>query len=92
MPIHPSEAYQSNYANPTSPPAPNSRRPDPNVSPLHIILTTMRDRYALGDFDGAIALARIAAPYLHPKLPASTPPAELAAMTDADLDALERQV
>ena len=88
MPIHPSEAYQSHYANPTRHPASNSRQPDPSVTPLHIILTTMRVRYAEDDFDGAIALARIAAPYLHPKVPASTPPAELAAMTDADLDAV----
>jgi hypothetical protein len=51
----------------------------------------MRARYAEKDIDAAIALARIAAPYLHPRIPASLPPADLAAMSDADLDALRSQ-
>ena len=56
-----------------------------------MILTTMRRHWDKAEYDAAIALARIAAPYLHPRLPASAPPVELAAMTDADLDAVRPQ-
>ncbi len=87
MPKRPSEAYQPPYADPSNLPAPTAA----DLSPLAIILRTMRERYAAQDYEGAIALARIAAPYLHPRLPAATPPAEIAAMTDADLDALRPQ-
>ncbi len=85
MPKHPKQDYQSPYAEPTSTPAPT------DISPLSIILCTMRQKYAEGDMDGAVALARIAAPYLHPRIPAATPPSDLAAMPDADLDAVRPQ-
>ncbi len=77
MPKLPTEDYQPSYAGP-----PNQ------LTPLAIILTTMQRRYVEGDLDAAVSLARIAAPYLHPRVPASTPPPDLAAMHDADLDAL----
>lgn len=81
MPKRPDPAYQPSYAVPSDvPPAP---------TPLAIILATMRRKYAAGDLDGAIALARIAAPYLHPRVPPAIPPADLAAMPDADLDAIQ---
>ena len=51
----------------------------------------MRRKFAQGDLDGAVAVARIAAPYLHPRVPAATPGGDLAAMPDADLDALQLQ-
>ncbi|WP_158746066.1 hypothetical protein [Acidisphaera sp. L21] len=85
MPKRPSEAYQSPYADQPSIPLAS------NLTPLAIILDTMRRRYAEGDLDGAVALARIAAPYLHPRIPAATPPTDLAAMPDADLDAFRPQ-
>ena len=87
MPKTPSEAPRRPHADPPDIASPSTC----DLSPLAIILTTMRQRYADGDLDGAIALARIAAPYLHPRLPASVPPADLAAMTDADLDAFRPQ-
>lgn len=48
----------------------------------------MREKYAARDYDGAEALARVAAPYVHPRVPASAPPSDLATMPDADLDSL----
>ena len=59
-----------------------------NVTPLSLILSMMHARYAGKDYEGAIALAKIAAPYLHPRVPSSAPAADLAAMPDADLDSL----
>lgn len=92
MPKHPKPGYQSSYADPASTPAPaDPSFPINDLSPLTIILSTMRQKYADGDIDGAVALARIAAPYLHPRIPATIPPSDLAAMPDADLDALRRQ-
>lgn len=73
------------------------KRPDPIYTPsnagppdtpLAILLTRMREKYAARDYDGAEALARVAAPYVHPRVPASTPPSDLATMPDADLDTL----
>ena len=81
MPNPPSEAKPPN----ADPPPRN------NLTPLAMILTTMRRHWDKSEYDAAIALARIAAPYLHPRLPASAPTAELAVMTDADLDAVRPQ-
>jgi len=61
------------------------------ATPLAIILEAMHAKYAVNDLEGAVALARIAAPYLHPRVRAATPATELATMSDADLDALEAQ-
>lgn len=58
------------------------------LTPLAMILTIMHQHYDAGEFGAAAALARVAAPYLHPRLPASTPASNLATMPDADLDAL----
>ncbi len=89
MAKRPSEADPSQHADPQSMPPPP---PDADtISPLSLILKTMRDRYAAHDHAGAIALARIAAPYLHSRLPAATSPADLSAMTDAELDAVRSQ-
>jgi len=41
-------------------------------TPLAVLLTTMREKWAAGDRDGAAILARAAAPYLHPRLAAVT--------------------
>ncbi len=81
MPKRPETDYKSSYAEPSDLP--------PAHTPLSIILATMRQKYAAGDLDGAVALARIAAPYLHPRVSSTTLPTELAAMSDADLDAIQ---
>ena len=76
---------------PGAAPPPDADPTDPNITPLDLIVKTMRQRYRDMDYAGAVALARIAAPYLHSRPRAATPPAELAAMTDADLDAVRPQ-
>jgi len=40
--------------------------PDP-LSPLDVMLHAMRSKWRQGDHDGAACLARVAAPYVHPK-------------------------
>ncbi len=59
-------------------------------TPLHVLLLVMRQRWREGDMDGAVALAKIAAPYLHPKVPAARPAADLAGVSDDELDRYER--
>lgn len=65
------------------------------VSPLAVLLAAMRARWQSGDLDGAAALARAAAPYLHPRRTAvpSWPgmSAEPDQMIDAELEQLLRQ-
>ncbi|HYZ64789.1 MAG TPA: hypothetical protein VE650_20235 [Acetobacteraceae bacterium] len=60
------------------------------LTPLQILLLVMRQKWSDGDLDGAVALAKIAAPYLHPKVPASRPSADLAGVSDDELDRIER--
>ena len=83
MPKRPDLDYQSPYAEP--PPTPVT------LSPLAIMLDSMRRKFAEGDLDGAVAVARIVAPYIHPRVPAAAPGSDLAAMPDADLDTLQLQ-
>jgi hypothetical protein len=84
LPKRPDLDYQSSHAELTT------QQPSP-TTPLAIILEAMRSKYAVNDIDGAVALARIAAPYLHPRVRTATPATELAAMPDADLDSLKTQ-
>ncbi len=56
------------------------------ASPLHVMLTVMRRKWRDGDEDGAVALAKVAAPYVHPKVPAARPSTELAQVSDDELD------
>ena len=86
MPNHPSAGYDLPQAE-TS----NVDLSTNDLSPLAFLLRSMRQRYASQDIDGALALARIAAPYLHPRVPAAAPYMELAAIPDADLDAVRSQ-
>ena len=80
MPKLPSGDYPSSYAdNPYE------------LTPLALILSEMRRRYREEELDSALSLARIAAPYLHPRIPAAAPPPDLSAMPDADLDAIRPQ-
>lgn len=55
-------------------------------SPLDILLAAMQRKWNEGDADGATALARIAAPYLHPRRAASAGNSrELRSLSDAEL-------
>ena len=56
------------------------------TSPLHVMLTVMRRKWRDGDEDGAVALAKVAAPYVHPKVPAARPSHDLAQVSDDELD------
>jgi len=61
--------------------------PDPDdVVPLDVFLTLMRRAWAEGDTKEAVAMARLAAPFLHPRAAASRPSVGLADMSDDDLD------
>jgi hypothetical protein len=90
LPKLPSVGQVGPYADPPCPVKPFLVTPCPDT-PLALILSEMRRKFVEGDKDGAVALARIAAPYLHPRLPAATPPADLATMPDADLDTVRPQ-
>lgn len=54
--------------------------------PLYILLTEMNKRWSGGDFEGAVALAKIAAPYLHGRAMTAQAPLALAGATDEELD------
>ncbi len=58
------------------------------MTPLAILLAVMQRKWNDGDHDGAATLARIAAPYLHPRVLAARPSTDLATLADDDLDAL----
>ena len=55
-------------------------------SPLHVMLTVMRRKWRDGDEDGAVALAKAAAPYVHPKAAAARASMDLAQVSDDELD------
>ena len=55
-------------------------------SPLHVLLTAMRRKWRDGDEEGAVALAKAAAPYVHPRAAAARPPSDLAQVSDDELD------
>ncbi len=57
-------------------------------SPLDVLLRAMYRKWNDGDLDGAASLAKVAAPYLHPRLPARRQAAALHSMTDAEIDGL----
>ena len=56
--------------------------------PLDVLLRTMRRKWDEGDHDGAVTLARIAAPYLHSRQTSRMSRGELWAMDDEELDAM----
>lgn len=56
------------------------------LRPLDILLAVMRMRWQEDDFEGAVAIAKLAAPYLHPKCGfKSVKSKNLADLTDAEL-------
>ena len=48
----------------------------------------MQRKWDDGDYDGAVSLARIAAPYLHPRQTSRVSQNEISAVSDEELDAL----
>ena len=51
----------------------------------------MRKRWGADDEDGAVALAKVVAPYMHPKVPAARPIDDLSGVSDEELDRIERE-
>ena len=58
------------------------------LEPLEVLLTIMLRRWDAGDEKGAVELAKVAAPYVHPRATHRMGgPMELAGLDDAELDA-----
>ena len=55
-------------------------------SPLHVMLTVMRRKWRDGDEDGAVALAKAVAPYVHPRAPVARVSPDLSQVSDDELD------
>lgn len=55
------------------------------VSPLTVLLTVMRRRWTANDEPGAVALARIAAPYMHGRVCPARAFGELSEVPDDEL-------
>lgn len=58
-------------------------------SPLLVMLTVMRRKWRDGDEDGAVALAKAVAPYVHPRAPAARLSPELSQVSDDELDEID---
>lgn len=54
-------------------------------TPLDVLERAMWRKWASGDTDGAVAIARIAVPYRHPKCPSASPKRRI----DADLQIVD---
>ncbi|MGR3717164.1 MAG: hypothetical protein ACU0B1_10495 [Thermohalobaculum sp.] len=59
-----------------------------DVSPLDVILSAMRARWRAGNIDEAVKLARLAAPFVHPRPHAAGRATRLRDMEDHEIDAL----
>jgi hypothetical protein len=57
------------------------------ISPLDIILTLMRRHWDAKEETAAVALAKLAAPFVHPRAQASRAPFDLSEASDDELDA-----
>ena len=57
-------------------------------TPLDVLLQTMRRHWREGRVDAAVALAKAAAPYLHPRAGGAGVAASLATIGDDELDDL----
>jgi hypothetical protein len=60
------------------------------LSPLEVMRAIMRHRFGAGDYDGALAAAREAAPYVHAKL--SSAEVKVSATVTASDDELAREI
>lgn len=60
-----------------------------DLNPLMVMRAIMRNRYAAGDYDGALAAAQAAAPYVHARLNSTdvTMRHSVADKSDGDIDA-----
>ena len=56
------------------------------LSPLFVLLTVMRQRWVAGDLEGAVALAKVAAPYLHGRAVPMRELGALSGLSDEQLD------
>jgi hypothetical protein len=69
-------------------------RPVSDVSkPLEVMLEAMREYWAQGEWDRAAAIAKVAAPYAHPRLSSieqKPAPIDVTKLTDEDLGTLRR--
>ena len=57
-------------------------------TPLEVLLSVMNRRWAAGDEDAAVQLAKAAAPYVHPRAQARAA-TDLAGMDDDELQAMD---
>ncbi len=57
-------------------------------SPLELMMTTMHRKWAAGEVDDAVMLAKAIAPYVHAKASSVRPSDELSAMRDDQLNEL----
>lgn len=63
---------------------------DGGVTPLEVLVTCMRRAYDEQDFDQAVTLANLAAPYMHPKL--SAVQAHVHTTSDQGLDLMTKAI
>ena len=59
-------------------------------TPLEVLLGVMNRKWADGDEDGAVQLAKAAAPYVHPRASARGP-VDLAGVGDDELERMDGQ-
>ncbi len=57
------------------------------LTPLQVLLALMQRKWDEGDLDAAAALARSAAPYVHPRAAVNRASPDMSVLTDAELDA-----
>jgi hypothetical protein len=69
-------------------------RPDSDISkPLEVMLEAMREHWAQGEWDQAAAIAKLAAPYVHPRLASieqKVSPIDVTKLSDEELETLRR--
>ena len=58
----------------------------PLVSPLDILLTLMRRHWRAEEYPEAVGLAKLAAPFVHPRAQPPRSPTSLAEASDDELD------
>jgi hypothetical protein len=67
-------------------------RPAPDISkPLEVMLEAMRQHWAQGQWERAAAIAKLAAPYVHPRLSSieqKPAPIDVTKLTDEELETL----
>ena len=67
---------------------PDNPTPQDPLTPLAILLQAMRDKWEAGDHEGAVAIAKVAAPYMHSRqraAPTANSSLEVHRLSDAEL-------